>query len=307
MRKFIIDTDTASDDAVALVLMLRAKDIEVLGITCVAGNVSLPKTLRNARVSCEIADTYTPKFFAGCDKPMFTKHVDAENCHGHDGLGDIGYPEPKIPVEEEHAVDAVIRLVKENPGIEILTLGPLTNIAMAIIQEPELMRKNVARLTAMGGQYKKPLDWTANAEFNIWQDVPATKIVLESGIPITMVPLDVCVDETFINRDDMARIRAVGTKAADFFIDCNRTMISNHAHNGFCMPDPTAAAVVIDESVVADSRECFTQIEVYSRDGYGQLLYDFRHLSGKPANCRLITKLHSDRFKQMVIDCAALK
>ena len=309
MRNFIIDTDTASDDAVAIVMMLRAKDIKVHAITCVAGNLPLHKTVRNALLSVQFAGTYKPPVYAGAAGPMFRQLEHAESCHGEDGFGNTFYPDAVQKVEKEHAVDKIIEIVKAaKEEIEILTLGPLTNIALAVILAPDVMKK-VKRITAMGGQFKMMNDCTPNAEFNIWQDAEATKIVLESGIPITLCPLDICYGTTEIDRADREKLRSFHTEVGDFFIDCNACLlqynIDCYGKDIISMPDPTAAAVVIAPDMVEEYRECHAEIEVKSPAGYGQLLYDFRHLSGKPINCTLITRINPARFKQLVFDTAS--
>lgn len=150
MRKLIIDTDTASDDAIALVLALRWPDVEIKAVTTVAGNVPVEAATRNAMVSIAMADAYRPPVYRGCDRPLWRRQITAQQVHGRDGLGDRGYPDPGIPLEQEHAVDAIARLVRENEGIDIVTLGPLTNIAMAIRLYPATMSR-VRSITAMGG------------------------------------------------------------------------------------------------------------------------------------------------------------
>ena len=305
-RKYIIDTDTASDDAVALVMALRS-ELEILAITCTAGNLSLAKTTRNARLSCWFAQTDAPPIYAGSDRPLVKTLVVGENVHGSDGLGDMFYPEPDIQLAKGHAADALIEIAREHEDVGLITLGPLTNVAMALLLDPQTMC-NITHIIAMGGQYRMTNGCTANAEFNIWVDGEAAKIVLESGIPITMVPLDVCYGEAEITADDRAYLKSLKTARGDFFVDCNRHLLAynqrSYDKDIISMPDPTAMAVAIDPSIVTSYVDVYTQIELRSPLSYGQLIYDFHNRHKKKANVRLITKIDAQKFKQLVFKTA---
>ena len=303
MRKFIIDTDTASDDAVALIMALKSPDVEVLAITCTAGVMTGKKTSRNARISVDVAGTDTPPVYVGMEKPLVRAQTDVgENAHGADGLGNMNYPDPVHPLSEGHAVDKIVELVRDHDDLEIITLGPLTNIAMAILLEPETMKK-VKNITVMGGQYRMLNPCTANAEFNIWIDGEATKILLDSGIHVTMVPLDVCYGGTEVDADDRAKLRSFKTRAGDFFVDANRILLKynqdSYDKDIISLPDPTAVAVAINPSIVEEERQVKADIEIHSSMGYGQLLYNY-HAPVEEQNCRLITKIDYKLFKQMV-------
>ena len=142
MRKFIIDTDTASDDVIAIITALREPSIDVLALTVVAGNIRIDQAVQNALVAIDVANTYQPRVYKGMGKPLFRDLFTADDVHGADGLGNMFLNTPDIPVESEHAIDALIRLIEENPyEIELVTLGPLTNIAMAALKAPETMNK----------------------------------------------------------------------------------------------------------------------------------------------------------------------
>ncbi len=306
-RRFIIDTDTASDDAVALVMALRSESIHIEAITCTAGNLSLSKTTRNARLSVEFANTYKPKIYAGANRPLVRDLVVGENVHGKDGLGDMNYLEPMIALEPKHAVDILLELARNNKDIGIITIGPLTNIAMAILLDPISML-NITEIIAMGGQYRMTNGCTANAEFNIWADGEAAKIVLESGIPITLVPLDICYGDAEIDSEDRAKLKAMKTNRGNFFVDCNRRLLeyNQRSYNKdiISMPDPTAMAIAIDPSIVMESKDVYTRIELYSTLSYGQLIYDFMNIHKQKPNVRLITKIDAYKFKELVFKSA---
>lgn len=307
MRTYIIDTDTASDDAVALILALRHKEIKVLAITCTAGNLSITKTTRNAKIATELAQTYHPPIYAGVDRPLIRVLSVGEHVHGKDGLGDMNYPEPKIELEDEHAVDAILRYARTHQDVGIITLGPLTNVAMAILEDPKAM-SNITGIYAMGGQYRMPNGCTANAEFNIWVDAEAAKIVLESGIHITLVPLDICYGETEITKADRDHLRSLKTIRGDFFVDCNRRLLEynqrSYDKDIISLPDPTCVAVVLEPSIVLHSIDVYTRIEVKSPLSYGELIYDFDGLQGQKPNVRLITKIDAKHFKEMIFEAA---
>ncbi|ERI96379.1 MULTISPECIES: nucleoside hydrolase [Eubacteriales] len=308
MRHILFDTDTASDDAVALVMSLRCADLHIEAVTCVCGNITLPKVIRNARIAVEKAATYRPPVYAGMARPLFGQPTSfGEQAHGPDGLGGMNYPEPSVPLSPGHAVDQIIRLAREVDDLEILALGPLTNIAMAILLAPEAM-KRVKNITLMGGQYRMIDAFTANAEFNIAMDAEAAKIVFASGMHLTVVPIDVCYGHTEIDAADRAVLRGYHTEVGDFYIDANRTLLEmNKGAYGkdiISMPDPTAAAVVMDPGVVRGRVECFADVEVKSPFAMGELLYDFDGRSGNPQNCTLITEIDPARFKEMVFASA---
>ena len=178
MRNFLIDTDTASDDAVAIIMALAAPDVRVLALTTVAGNVGLEQATSNALLTAEICGSDVPVFM-GADRPLDRAHEHAHWFHGKDGLGDRGYPAPKRAPEREHAVDAILRLAREAPGLTLVTLGPLTNIALALEREPELAAQ-IGRCVVMGGAPCCEGNVTPAAEYNIWVDPEAARAVFRS-------------------------------------------------------------------------------------------------------------------------------
>ena len=185
MRTFLIDTDTASDDAVAIIMALSAPDVRVCGLTIVSGNVGLQQATRNALYTLEICGSDVP-VFRGAAAPLTRKHEDAHWFHGRDGLGDRNYPEPRRAPESEHAVDAIIRLIHTYPGLTLVTLGPLTNVALAVARDPSIVDK-VDRCVVMGGAPCCEGNVTPAAEYNIWVDPEAAKRVFRSALPIEMV------------------------------------------------------------------------------------------------------------------------
>ncbi|MBQ3487562.1 MAG: nucleoside hydrolase, partial [Clostridia bacterium] len=181
MRKLWIDTDTASDDAVALLMALREPSVEVLGISVVMGNVSLERAVRNALISVERAGTYAPPVYAGARKPLYRDTDFAVVCHGVDGLSDRGYPDPILQAAAGNAVDAMLDCARKHPGqVELVTLGPLTNVAAAAFKDPERF-KCFRSITVMGGALRMPGNWSPVAEFNIIVDPEAAEAVFHAG------------------------------------------------------------------------------------------------------------------------------
>ena len=193
MKKIILDCDPGQDDAVALALAMAAKDeIEILGVTTVAGNVPLNLTQRNARIMCEMCHRSDVKVYAGAEKPMAQELVTAEHVHGKSGLDGIEIYEPSHSLEEKHAIDFIIEscLAAELNSLILVPTGPLTNIGLAIDSEPDILPK-IKEIVLMGGARKETGNITPSAEFNIYVDPEAAKLVLQCGRPIVMMSLDV--------------------------------------------------------------------------------------------------------------------
>src|SRR5246127_3909861 len=218
-RTLLIDTDTASDDAVALIMALRSTSVRVAAITVVAGNVPVAQATSNALLTVELCGADVP-VYSGAEAPLLRKLAIADWFHGADGLGDHGYKPAERRAEPGHAVDALIQTVRDNPGIEIVTLGPLTNLAMALLREPKLAAY-VQRCVVMGGAPCCVGNVTPAAEFNTWVDPEAARIVFRSGLPIEMVGWQLCRGAAVIGPADIDSIATIGTKLAHFAVECN--------------------------------------------------------------------------------------
>ena len=252
MRNFIIDTDTASDDAVALVMALRQPDIDVKAITVVAGNVPLDMGLQNALYTVELCGADTP-VYAGCAKPLLRELETAQDVHGRDGLGDIGLNLRGRAPADGHAADALRDVIRAHAGdITLVTLGPLTNVALALLREPELAR-HVSHCWIMGGIGSGHGNVTPTAEYNIWVDPEAAKIVYESGMEMTMVGWDISWKHATFDAEQAAEIRRIGTPLAEFVIDIQATLtefsMTENALPGFDLPDPITMAAAIDPGI----------------------------------------------------------
>ncbi len=251
MRNFLIDTDTASDDAVAIMMALAAPDVSVLALTTVAGNVSLEQATRNALLTAEICGSNVP-VFVGAGAPLIRAHEHAHWFHGEDGLGDHGYPAPKRAPEREHAVEAILRLAHAEPGLTLVTLGPLTNIALALARDRSIAGR-IGRCVVMGGAPCCEGNVTPAAEYNIWVDPEAARAVFRSGLPIEMVGWHVSRGESVLTDAEIAAIEALGTAKARFAIESNsRAREAYHVQTGetgLSLADPTAMAIALDRSI----------------------------------------------------------
>ncbi len=314
MRKFLIDTDTASDDAVAIMMALAAPDVSVLALTTVAGNVSLEQATRNALVTAEICGSNVP-VFVGAGAPLTRAHDHAHWFHGKDGLGDHGYPAPKRAPEREHAVDAILRLAGDEPGLTLVTLGPLTNIALAIARDPAIAGR-IGRCVVMGGAPCCEGNVTPAAEYNIWVDPEAARMVFRSGLPIEMVGWHVSRGESVLNDAEIAAIEALGTAKARFAIRTNsRAREAYHVQTGetgLSLADPTAMAIALDRSVGLSWSRHRVAIETQSELTRGMTVVDRLNVSGDDnnrsvwaANCGdatadIVWTFDSVRFKSML-------
>jgi purine nucleosidase len=251
MRAFLIDTDTASDDAVAIMMALAEPGVRVLALTTVAGNVGLEQATSNALLTAEICNSDVP-VFAGAAKPLTRAHDHAHWFHGKDGLGDHSYPAPKRAPEREHAVEAILRFAEEEPGLTLVTLGPLTNIALALKREPKLAER-IGRCVVMGGAPNCEGNVTPAAEYNIWVDPEAARAVFRSKLPIEMVGWHVSRGPSVLRDDEIAAIEALGTAKAKFAIQTNsrarEAYFVQTGEVGLSLADPTAMAVALDRSI----------------------------------------------------------
>lgn len=226
LRRFIIDTDTGSDDVWAIIEALRAADIvRVEAITVVCGNLPLDLCVKNAMLAVDAAGTYAPPVYRGMERPILNPEAFyAPDVHGEDGLGGMDLPMPERPVERKHAIDAIIDLVTANPGrIEIVTCGPLTNLAMALLKEPRLARE-VKKVWVLGGCAGGVGNMTPKAEFNIYADPEAASIVLDAGMDTTWVTWDSAVGGTEITTGEVEKLLNCGDQAAAFCARCTRQL-----------------------------------------------------------------------------------
>lgn len=297
MRKFIIDTDTASDDVIAIITALREPSIDVLALTVVAGNIGIDQAVQNALVAIDVANTYQPRVYKGMGKPLFRDLFTADNVHGADGLGNMFLNIPDIPVESEHAIDALIRLIEENPyEIELVTLGPLTNIAMAALKAPETMNK-LKSITLMAGTGLGAGNTTETAEFNVYVDSEALAIVLNLEVPKLFVGWDVIEKRSFITEKDLNDLKNSQSDTAKFAVRCTESLYEyckKLGLNGFELADPTAMICAIWPEVMTKCINAYATVETKKDENYGQIFLDQQSSTPNSVTC---IDLDSDLFK----------
>lgn len=305
-RKIIIDTDPGQDDAVAILLALASpEDMEVLGITAVAGNVPLELTQKNARIVCELAGKPETKVFAGCARPLARSLVTAEHVHGKTGLDGPDLPDPTMPLQEQDAVDFIIDTLRhEAPGtVTLCPLGPLTNIATALQRAPDIAAK-VQEIVLMGGAYFEVGNITPTAEFNIYVDPEAAEIVFNAGIPLTVMPLDV-THKALVTKPRNDAFRALGTPASvavaqmtDFF---ERFDKEKYGSSGAPLHDPCVTAYLIAPHLFS-GRHINVEIETQSPLTLGMTVADWWRVTDRPANATFIGDIDADGFFALLTD-----
>lgn len=283
---FLIDTDTASDDAVALIMALRSPSIQVLAITTVAGNVAVQQATRNALYTAELCGANVPVYM-GAEKPLTREHQSADWFHGRDGLGDHGYPPPRQSPQKQHAADAIVAAVESNPALVLVTLGPLTNLALALEQNPEIANK-VSRCVVMGGAPCCEGNVTPAAEYNIWCDPEAARIVLRSGLPVELVGWHLCRGDAALNLENIKDVLSFGTPLARFAVECNsraqEAYFEQTGEHGISLPDPVAMSIALDATIVTQQTENYVDVETASELTRGMTVVDRLNVAGNERN-----------------------
>ena len=298
-HRLIIDTDPGQDDALAILLALGSPEVELLGITCVAGNVPLEKTLRNARIICELAGRPEVKIFAGCDRPLRRPLVTAEHVHGKSGLDGYDLPEPRMTVQSQHAVEFLIETLAREPegSVTLVPIGPLTNIATAFHRAPEVMAR-VKQIVLMGGAYFEVGNITPAAEFNIYVDPEAAAIVFRSGVKLVMLPLDV-THRVLTRKARLDPIGAQGTRVSEavmgwlsFF---ERFDVAKYGGDGGPLHDPCTLAWLIRPELFA-GRFVNVEIELEGRLTTGMTVVDWWGVSGRAPNALFLKDVDEEGF-----------
>jgi purine nucleosidase len=305
-QKIIIDTDPGQDDAAAIMLALASpEDLEVVGITTVAGNVPLALTARNARIICELSGRPDVPVYAGADRPLKRALITAEHVHGSTGLDGTALDEPTMALQDMHAVDFIVETLREAPSgtITLCTLGALTNIALALQKAPEIAGR-IKELVMMGGGFFECGNITPAAEFNIYVDPDAADIVFRSGIPIVMMPLDV-THKVLTLKERVDRIRAIGRPAAvamaemlDFF---ERFDIEKYGSDGGPLHDPTVIAYLLRPDLFS-GRDCNVEIETQSELTVGMTVVDWWQVTGRPHNAKVMKDVDAQGFFDLLTE-----
>ncbi|RWC33082.1 nucleoside hydrolase [Mesorhizobium sp.] len=304
-RKIIIDTDPGQDDAVAILLALGSSELEIVGITAVAGNVPLKLTEKNARKICELAGRPDIKVYAGAIRPLMRELVTAEEVHGKTGLNGPQLPEPTMKLQDQYAVDFIVEtLMEEESGtITLCALGPLTNVALALIREPRIAPR-IKEIVLMGGGFFEGGNVTPTAEFNIYVDPQAADVVFKSGVPIVMMPLDVTHKAlTTAKRTQAFRTldTKVGTATAEMLEFFERFDEEKYGTDGGPLHDPCVIAYLLKPELFK-GRNCNVSVETASELTMGMTVIDWWGVTKRPKNAMVMRDIDHDAFFALLVE-----
>jgi purine nucleosidase len=305
-RRIIIDTDPGQDDAVAILLALGSpEDLEVLAVVTVAGNVPLAHTATNARQVLELARRVNLPVYAGCARPMRRTLVTAEHVHGPTGLDGTILPTPTMPIQSLHGVQYLIETFRqaESGAITLVTLGPLTNIAMALVEAPDIARR-IREIVSVLGSWSENGNITPAAAFNEYVDPEAADVVLTSGVPLTMVPMDV-THQCLSTRDRLAALRAVGTAcavaAADMLAFSEAFDLAKYGWPGAPLHDPCAIAYLLDPTLFA-GRNVNVVVETAGAYTLGMTVVDWWRVTDRPPNALFLREVDVEGFYALLTE-----
>ncbi len=303
-QKMWIDTDTASDDAVALILALKSPTTNVIGISIVAGNVPIELGVQAALYTIEMCEAKVP-VHVGATKPLVRSFSSAQNVHGTDGMGDIGLKlSGRLPTSHD-AIRQIIETFRSAPGeIDLVTLGPLTNIALALSIEPEFARW-VRRCVIMGGTGVLPGNVTVASEFNVWADPESARIVFDSELPLEMVGWDVSVADAVISDElaiEFSELSNLGKFAMSIQRQVREFCRTETKLEGFDLPDPITMSVAIDSSMSISEIRKYVRVHLGDGDTRGQTIVDHLDVLRRGQNCRVVLRVDRKRFVAMIRD-----
>lgn len=305
-RKIILDCDPGHDDAIAIMMAGKHPELELLGVTVVAGNQTLEKTAKNALKVCQYLDLDVP-VCAGYDRPMVRSQIVAPNIHGESGMeGHVFGPLTK-ELDERHAVDFLIETLLASDGdITLVPTGPLTNVAMAMRREPKIVEK-IDQIVLMGGAYELG-NVTPAAEFNIYADPEAAHVVFHSGCTVVMMGLDL-TRQVKCYPSIVERMKAINTGAAALFANLmtfyNKMEFQVFGLEGGPLHDPTCVAYLIDPSCM-ETKPMYTEVELRSELCYGRTVCDYFGVMNQEPNVQVCTKIDPDKFWDIVEECIRL-
>lgn len=308
-RKIIIDTDPGQDDAVALLVALASPELEIAGITAVAGNVPLELTSKNARIICELAGRTDVPVFAGCNEPLERKLVTAEHVHGKTGLDGPDLPDPRMPLQERHAVDFIVETLSNEPEstVTLCVLGPLTNVARALQREPGIA-KRIQEIILMGGAYFEVGNITPTAEFNIYVDPEAAAAVFKAGIAITVFPLDV-THKALTTPARIKAFRAIGNQAGNAVAEmtgfAERFDRKKYGTDGGPLHDPCVIAYLLKPELFS-GRFVNVEIETRSELTLGMTVADWWRVTDRRPNATFMGSVDDQGFFDLITERIAL-
>jgi purine nucleosidase len=303
-EKIIFDTDPGIDDALALLLLAAAPELDLLAITVTHGNTSQEKCLSNALKLVELLGIEQVPVARGAQEPLVKELSVAEETHGDGGLGYAVLPAPKVKPIQESAHDLIIRLVNENPGqITLLCVGPMTNIALALLKQPQIAKK-IKRIVAMGGSINYPGNSTPQSEYNVFCDPESYEIVVNAGIDFTLVPLDVTY-QCLLTTQHIELITLARPEIKNFIKESTRFYIEFHAEyqgiQGCAINDPLAAAILIDPTLV-ENRDYFLSVDLSGGPSKAKTIADHYGALKKAPNAKVSMTVYVDRFMKLFIE-----
>lgn len=304
-RKIIIDTDPGQDDAVAILLALASPELEVMAVVAVAGNVPLHHTQANARKVVELANRADVPVFAGSVRPMVRPLVTAEHVHGKTGLDGATLPEPSVKLQDQHGVDFLVEALRtSSPGeVTLCTLGPLTDVALALVKAPEIAGR-VREIVMMGGAYFEVGNITPAAEFNVFVDPEAADVVMKSGIPVTMIPLDV-THQVMNTASRVERLKQLGNH-------CGVTLAAlltfsegfdrgKYGWAGAPLHDPNVIAYLLKPELY-EGRHINVTVECASPLTLGMTVADYWRVTRRVANVNYLRRVEADGVYELLLE-----
>lgn len=305
-RKIILDCDPGHDDAIAIMLAARHPAIDLLGITIVAGNQTLNKTLVNGLNVCQKLDINVP-IHAGMPKPIMREQIVADNIHSESGLDGPKFAPLVRKAESKHAIQYIIDTLMNSDGdITLVPVGPLTNIAVAMRMQPAILPK-IREIVLMGGAYGTG-NFTPSAEFNIYADPEAARVVFTSGVPLVMMGLDL-TNQTTCTADVISRMKKVGGPAGELFSDIMsftlKTQYENYGLAGGPVHDATCIGYLINPDAFK-MQDMYVEIDVNNGPCYGRTVCDELGVTGKQSNTKVGMTIDTKWFWDLVEACVRM-
>ena len=302
-KRIIIDTDPGIDDALTFLLALASPEIQLEALTTTQGNVTLEKATRNALATLELLGADHIPVAKGCTLPMVGPLLASAHVHGSSGLGDTNLPEPKTKPVSQHAIDYLIERFLAEPGeITLFTIGPLTNVALAIRKEPQFAG-TVKEMVIMGGAIRESGNITAQAEFNIYADPHAAHVVFHSGIPITLIPLDV-TNQCMLYAKDIKRLQKEKSPISQFIAEATGVYLEftkeKTGIDGCALHDPLTLATIIAPELLT-FEELYVDVDISGGISMGKTFADFYHTTGRPANIKVALDVRGEKFVELFL------
>jgi len=303
--RVLLDTDTAGDDTIAIMMALRARNARLEGITINCGNISFDQQVENALYTIQVAGmSGKVPVYPGARHPLLLDWKTVEHIHGKDGMGNSRFPRAKQRPEPVHAVDAIIDTINSNPGeITLVEIAPMTNLALAIRKDPTIIKK-VRHFYFMGGTNQYLGNVTPAAEFNIWVDPDAAKIVLGSGMPITMVGWEICMRYGLLGPREYSEIESTRTRESEFFVAVNRQvrkfMREEQGIDATSCPDSITMSIVLNPKVATDVKRRYVEVDNSVGVSRGATIVDHLNVLRRKPNVRIVYEASKERFRPML-------